>query len=104
MILIRIRNDLAHSWKFPGKLGIQCRPASRDHNLPSPGSHRLADLQRAGLTVTSEEREEIEGLRNRMEANRRAREELRQRERSIRDDYADKKQRYMALKAGTTAS
>lgn len=65
---------------------------------------QAADLQRAGLTVTSEEREEIEGLRNRMEANRRAREELRQRERSIRDDYADKKQRYMALKAGTTAS
>ncbi len=62
-----------------------------------------ADRQRAGLNVAETQTEQINGLQKRMDANRVAREELKERESKIRNEYSAKKERYRVLKAGTTA-
>jgi hypothetical protein len=56
-----------------------------------------ANRQRAGLRVADHELEQIDSLRGRMSANRKARLELNQREARIRNDYGRKKERYREL-------
>ena len=57
-----------------------------------------ADRQRAGLEVTDADIARIEGLRDRMRANRKTREELAQREVNVRAEFEAKRQRLLYLK------